>query len=1026
MFKRFLCATLAMIICSTALINISAFAAATDDTPIYEIVDYYVPKEKETGYDDIRYAEETQKYSDVSEGDNRTINILSALKLTDSLKLEENADDDESTDNADNSDNAGNAEMFKPDEAISRGEFVAMAARLINAQYYSQNDKLWFSDVPRDSRFYSEISGMAAMGIVGGYGDGTFCPDKKISYEETISVMMKALGYGVAAELKGGMSTGYRKTASQIGLTDGLTVKNESEMSRIEAVRLMYNALDCPIYKAVSFGDSVRYETDENCTALSEYHKIYKAEDYVNATLVSALSGYSPTDSEHILVGDLSCRADKNKYAEYLGYYVEMYYKDDGSNEREIVYLAPDEKQEKLVIKADDIASFKNLTYTYGDKNRKVSIGKNHTLIVNGRRMTEYDEDAFIPHNGEVILLSTDSGRYDTVIVNTFHSFLMKSVETNRDGNIVFSSWYSLPSFNIDFNNENQTFLMYIDDKRVDFYAEKKDVYNADGILIHQIVIPDIPKNSVLNIFADKYDTVLGKKIPSEDASYVKIVISTQKVAGKAVSWDNEKISVDTDESKTEYKLSDESILDLNKLDYKLGLSGFYLLDYDGKVFAYSNSDGEDQYIMGGDGKKILVTESNLDVGLVYGYLIKTSLSGVFDGKLDAKILDTNGKINVYSFSEKVMVNGEKLENAKDIDNRLRQSAKLINPTFEISQLLKYKLNNEGKIIEIRTALQSVGKPDSSDKDDISREHERGIFRSRTEYGWALWQTSGEYANVPLYNGEARQFFKVPNEETFNDDDYTVPVGWWPNNTDKLIDIYDADENLIPNVVVMYEQTNDRLYEYPYVMVKSVEQGIDKDGNVVDVLRFVGAAGDPVPDNPYTEEVRRRYPGYEEDTVGGEARFFAETSGMFDGLKCGDLIKIYGKNRYISKWEMVLSLEDAKNYDLSKYPTRAESPREKWDMYEVYSIIESTNRVLMVQKGKITSDSKREYMQLNPYGSVNSIILYDASGREPIVRTCDNPYVLEQARLVGNEAASRVYIWETNVVMKLLVCYVGL
>ena len=69
-----------MIICSTALINISAFAAATDDTPIYEIVDYYVPKEKETGYDDIRYAEETQKYSDVSEGDNRTINILSALK----------------------------------------------------------------------------------------------------------------------------------------------------------------------------------------------------------------------------------------------------------------------------------------------------------------------------------------------------------------------------------------------------------------------------------------------------------------------------------------------------------------------------------------------------------------------------------------------------------------------------------------------------------------------------------------------------------------------------------------------------------------------------------------------------------------------------------------------------------------------------------------------------------------------------------------------------------------------------------
>ena len=981
MFKRFLCATLAMIICSTALINISAFAAAVDDTPIYEIVDYYVPKEKETGYDDIRYAEETQKYSDVSEGDNRTINILSALKLTDSLEFEENAVDDESTDNA---------EAFKPDEEISRGEFVAMAARLINAQDYSQNDKLWFSDVPRDSRFYSEISGMAAMGIVGGYGDGTFCPDKKISYEETISVMMKALGYGVAAELKGGMSTGYRKTASQIGLTDGLTVKNESEMSRIEAVRLMYNALDCPIYKAVSFGDSVRYETDENCTALSEYHKIYKTEDYVNATLVSALSGYSPTDSEHILVGDLSCKADKNKYAEYLGYYVEMYYKDDGSSEREIVYLAPDEKQEKLVIKADDIASFKNLTYTYGDKNRKVSIGKNHTLIVNGRRMTEYDEAAFVPHNGEVILLSTDSGRYDTVIVNTFRSLTVQRAQNGGGETATFTSKYTYQSFKVDMSKEDLCFSIYVDGERFNFekinyqtntdnFFDDKD-YTDTPVTTHTTYsFPFIPVGAVAEVYADEYELMNGLYIPAESARYIKIYISTKSIEGTVTKISDKEETVTIDGK--DYKIAYENSLKTGNETFKVGSHGRFVLDSDGKVAAW-------------------LADIYADDDYRYGYLINAVKNGgAFSNTIKTKVLKSDGKIEILNVDEKVRLNSETIKEADELLKRLGESAAMLDSTFKISQIIKYKLSDKGTIKELQTVMQSVGLPDGADEHQLNRDMER----TRLSHEMNMLHINGgteKYPNAArLYSQSINTVhFVVPPTETFDDDDYWIQDTWrinfsqqsWLYNGWKSVDVFDCNEFRAPGAIVIYDKPENSEFLQGYVMVQEITDEISQAGTEIHVLRG--------------------YDGW------GSVAYYSDNPKMFDGLKRGDFVLLFGTREKVSKVNMIVSVDEVKNCDLSTVPESF-----NYGIFEVYSK-NTSKKNMVLQRGPITANGKRTLQFASsfrssggPSGGAKAGALYYGEGRNAVfsyfysgIRDSfsDINTVLE----VGTEKATRVYV----------------
>ena len=73
---------------------------------------------------------------------------------------------------------------FRPDAAITRAEFAAIAARF---------DKLsggikTFSDVPTDHWAYAAITSAAEKGWVNGYSDGTFRPDNAITRAEVVKI----------------------------------------------------------------------------------------------------------------------------------------------------------------------------------------------------------------------------------------------------------------------------------------------------------------------------------------------------------------------------------------------------------------------------------------------------------------------------------------------------------------------------------------------------------------------------------------------------------------------------------------------------------------------------------------------------------------------------------------------------------------------------------------------------------------------------------------------------------------------
>ena len=81
---------------------------------------------------------------------------------------------------------------FAPNQSITRAEFVEL---VYNMGLLKETDKkVTFSDVPENHPRYTVIMAAAAAGLVGGYNDGTFLPDRTITRAQVVKVINTALG----------------------------------------------------------------------------------------------------------------------------------------------------------------------------------------------------------------------------------------------------------------------------------------------------------------------------------------------------------------------------------------------------------------------------------------------------------------------------------------------------------------------------------------------------------------------------------------------------------------------------------------------------------------------------------------------------------------------------------------------------------------------------------------------------------------------------------------------------------------
>lgn len=93
---------------------------------------------------------------------------------------------------------------FAPDKLVSRGQLVTMLYRYAEGQHEELTAVFPFTDVHPNSYYFEAIAWAYQVGIINGYGNGLFCPDKPITRQEMCKVFSTFLEY-----------RGYTMTGSQ-------------------------------------------------------------------------------------------------------------------------------------------------------------------------------------------------------------------------------------------------------------------------------------------------------------------------------------------------------------------------------------------------------------------------------------------------------------------------------------------------------------------------------------------------------------------------------------------------------------------------------------------------------------------------------------------------------------------------------------------------------------------------------------------------------------------------------------------
>lgn len=827
-------------------------------------------------------------------------------------------------------------QSFKPNVYMSKGEYIESVVKLFKIPYNTelQNYSQTFYDVPAEHPKAEYVYKALDAGLIYGYGNNTFLPDECISYDEAIAVLIRALGYEKVAISEGGYPRGYSKIASTIGLSKNLRVVSHEALTRIEAARLLYKTLFVNSASVTIQGNAPRITADGE-QFLYKYYGLTKASGKVEANAVESFNPDIPASDNSVVIDGKRFYTDSPAYEEFLGYMTD-YYCDEENN---LKYMLQSRKTEEVIISAEDIIGFdfstKTLEYCDNNRTRRAKLTSDYKLLYNGTVPEKtYDESIFEITDGTVKLISDDEGAtYSVVSIEECKNYLIKSAALdNGKINIMFN--FEVPRYEVDCN------LTYI--KLYDSAGAYLNIYKINESGEQKIDISPLKKNSVLSIYAPYGECDAQTGLPLPNVKYLKMAVSSETVKGKASSYDaaNRTAIIDG----VEYKIANSNYFASEGSEWNLQDNEFYLDAY-GHLTALKSDTSSWKY----------------------GYIINVYYDETSDNEnrpVEMRLLTSTGKRTRFAVSDSLKINeiNVKKRNARQM---LANSAQMINPSFERSQLIKYRTDDSDVITDIQTVTASIGTAGGYTSDQLNRYSDRKRYRiendtRRRVLGADSWE--GEFF-------EPKIIFKVPLAESTDDTKYSKVV--ISNSKGEItMEAYDVNQ-LVPQVMVYYSDSSSEEksvtgFNSPcIVMLNKKNIGINEDGEPV--LYFTVAQ------------------------FGTVKEYTSQNLNLLDKYKQGQLFWLYEQDGYITKVEPIMvngqiigpDTLPSLNEDLTF------SDRELNQFQECYSIVNDSE--FIVQRGSYTGDGYKRAKQttgafMHAEWAGGGVLVYDYNDGKPIVR----------------------------------------
>jgi S-layer family protein len=453
---------------------------------------------------------------------------------------------------------------FRPEKTVTRAEMAKLIVELLGYGDLVAGSKSNFADT-QGHWADAWIALAAGKGLVVGTGDGKFTPDRTVSYDEAITMVVRALGYtDNSNELKNmTWPTNFKVKAAELKLTKDVALV-ATGADRGGVAQLMYNALSAALVTVNSDGDVVKTTTTyENASGniVTQYVELLSRLATLNNAFV--------VNTDHLDKDDKDYAGNMVDLTPYMYQSLRVYLNDD---------------DEVVFIKENNSSILTGTVIGVNESNKTIKVedadGKEYTINTDGEIITFY--------NGEQSVI--DASDFDEMLYrdNNSNKNAKITVIGNSDKKIV--SGDTADKFVVE--KATKGILVSSD------YATGKSKINGE---IGSIVLPedsdgdlDLDAITVTGAVEEldeisKGDVVVAYE--SLESPIVKLVVVRDTVEGTVTKTSSDATTIYVDGTK--YSLSRVENAVRYEDPISVGDEGIFYLDNAGSVFAV-DTDGED------------------------------------------------------------------------------------------------------------------------------------------------------------------------------------------------------------------------------------------------------------------------------------------------------------------------------------------------------------------------------------------------------------------------------------------------
>ena len=678
-----------------------------------------------------------------------------------------------------------------PEATITRAEMAKIVMMCIGQGEDLAPTDTQFTDVNASNEYSGYIQLAGSAGIMVGSGDGTFNPNGNVTYNQMVKLLTHAIGHEAFAQAAGGYPGGYLITASNNEMLVGTTPAGEQAVSHGVAAILIKNALDIDVYERISYGDSYEYVSKAGVTTLTKFFDVYEFQGVITANHFASLSGTASLKEDEILLdGATVIKTGESGAEDYLGYLVNLYVKVDKDARYNTIVAAYPLETATTVVNGEDVMNRTSetlLVYLNAEgEEEELKIDTNADMIYNGS--PKFWAAADLKGNfGDITAIDNDSdGDADVLIVYNYKNVVVNSVKVADS--IVKTKGEIDPAW--------QSIVIDPESRSV-----KTTLVDADG---EDIAIEDLEEWNVLSVAV------------SESGDVMKVVLCDETLEGTIESYGDDTITVDG----TEYKYDTTKVAAPSDADF--GRDAVFYLDFTGRIAA--------------------IDFEGATAGMEYGYLKAAGISGTgFSRKVEMELLVEEG-LTVFELANEVKINGTTIDKEAAIAD-----AAITDSGSAKAQLVMYKLDDEGKIVAIKTAQDGS----AMSKEDRLSEFTLDYVMSGSN---VMYLRNYNIFSGGYFVSENTKAFVVPTADeiaTAEDEDYyVVPVNGISNWLYMYLDgvtFYDINEDYAADAIILdYRDTSfDRGNEAAGTngLVTGMSKALNEDKEEVTRVTILNSAG---------------------------------------------------------------------------------------------------------------------------------------------------------------------------------------